>query len=231
MAWGMPRYLSEISRVPEQFRQIPGHKDDFTRPVTITVSDDTINPADSLINFGIGVAPQLAFKKRLYLRGGVAWNYSPKAQARMDSSGNTREVNLRGTTARGFGESLVYYSIRPSPSVIPSPFAEIETKVKRWCGILGGYMLYRHNLTLERGWDRFDALEVFEKSRLGSASMHIPYLGFRLHAPEEPIVGMVFVGVATNKHIRLTSKQTLDGNFKSPTIVIGLTIGGVLGKQ
>lgn len=160
MAWGMPRYLPEISPVPEQFRQIPGHKDDFSRPVTITVPGGTINPADTLLNLGISVAPQLVFKERVYLRGGVAWNYSPGAQARMDSSGNTREVNLRGTTARGSGESLVYYSIRPSLSAVPSPFAEVEPKVKRWDGVLGGYMLYRHNLTLERGWDRFNALEV-----------------------------------------------------------------------
>lgn len=61
--------------------------------------------------------------------------------------------------------------------------------------------------------------------------MHIPYFGFRLHAPDDPLVGMVFVGVATNKHIRLTSNQTLDANFKTPTIVLGSTIGGVLGKQ
>jgi hypothetical protein len=226
--WGVPNYMSQITNVPVALRQIPGHKDDFPGGgVTIVVPDASINP-QRFVNLAVAAAPGITLGERVSLRLGAHWGIPFAQRAEPKNEGNTREVNLEGTPERGVGRSLVYYSAQYSAGHHPGFFGEVEARASNRYSILAGYLINYYNVTIERGWDRFNALERSDRRRLASAQMHAPYLGFRIFsdARRSQWSGvMFFAGLAFSRLSPTTLGASAKIEVSKPGIVLGLSFG------
>jgi hypothetical protein len=235
MVWGVPRYVPRITSVPVALRQVPGHKDDFPDGgVIITVPDASINP-QRFANVGAAAAPGIIIGERVFLRAGVHWAIPIAQGAQPKNAGNTREINLGGKTDRGVGTSLGYYSAQYTVGH-PGYFGEVEARVSKRYSVLAGYLASHNNLTIERGWDRFNALQQFDRRHLASAQMHAPYLGVRVFDAEKKSdwLGLaLFAGLAYTRLTPGPLATTANIEVSKPGIFLGLSIGKTfnLGKK
>jgi hypothetical protein len=231
MVWGVPRYVPRIINVPVALRQVPGHKDDFPDGgVIITVPDASINP-QRFANVGAAAAPGIIIGERVSLRTGVHWAIPVAQGAQPKNAGNTREINLEGRTDRGIGTSLVYYSVQYSASH-PGFFGEVEARVSKRYSVLAGYLASYNNLTIERGWDRFNALQQSDRRHLASVQMHAPYLGFRIFDVEKKSdwLGLgLFAGLAYTRLTPGPLAATANIEVSKPGIFLGVSIGKAFG--
>lgn len=231
MMWGVPGYVPRITNVPVALRQVPGHEDDFPDGgVVITVPDASIN-LQRFANVGAAAAPGVVIGERVSLRVGVHWAIPFAQGAQAKSTGNTREINLGGRTDRGVGTSLVYYSVQYSASH-PGLFGEVEARASKRYSILAGYLTNHNNLKIERGWDRFNALEQFDRRHLASTQMHAPYLGVRILAAEKKSDSLglaLFAGLAYTRVTPGPLASTADIKVSKPGIFLGVSIGKTFG--
>lgn len=226
--FGVPHHIPRITNVPEGLRQVPGHKEDFSDSnVTITVPDASINP-QRFVNLAVAAAPGITFSERVSVRFGAHWGIPLFQTAQPRNGGNTREINLGGTTDRGVGSSLVYYSAQYSAARHPGPFGEVELRISKRYSVLAGYLVNYYDLTIERGWDRFNALERSDRRHLASARMHAPYAGFRVFddAQKSDWFGVVvFAGLANTQ---LTPGPLAGGaniEMNKRGILLGVSVG------
>lgn len=225
--WGVPHYLPQISNVPAALRQIPGHKDDFpSGGATITVPDASINP-QQFVSVGGAAAPGITIREKVSLRFGVNWGIPFSQSAHTGNTGNTREVNLQGTSERGTGRSLVYYSAQFSAARHPGVFGEVETKVSNRYSVLLGYRADYYDLTIERGWDRFNKLQRLDRRHFASGQMHAPYVGFRIFETQtaEPFSIAVFGGLVFTRLTPGPLAASASIGVTKPSVLLGVSIG------
>ena len=179
--------------VPEELRTVPTHQGDGWfgtpgAPWVVPFPSSDINDASISDAVGITVAPQFTVS-RLTFRGGI---YIPQAkfQTTRPIAGDFdtyHAVNQFGTTRRGVGTSLVYYSVYyDGVDNDPKPFGEIEFRLHRFLSVIGGYGGHHNSykIALESGYDRFNSLEEYEKVELGSIERHgAPYAAIRVGIP------------------------------------------------
>ena len=176
-SFNKPEIVPSADSVPLSLRQVPIHKGDGGDGIrSLTIPDSHVD-LHNLHHIGTGFGFRVAPLKRLAIRAGAYYSATVNSGPRMDSSGNTREVNFGGTTQRGVGESLVYYSIGFSPTKFPSPYGEIEAKIGSNLYLSFGGSYTQYGISLDRGWDRYNELENWRNDKLGDIKIREPYVG------------------------------------------------------
>jgi hypothetical protein len=190
-------------KVPLPLRQVPGHPDDFDHPPLITIPGETVQPSDTHYMMSYTIAPEIMIANRVAVRVGVEFDSPVDGEGpRRDSTGNTQEVNLQGTTERGFGRSLVYYAVSIEHPVSPHMYYEVEAKVRGPLWLLIGRKNARENYIIERGYDRYNSLKPFDTQTFALVKSKITYGGIHLRFfdDENRISGnvLIFGGVGTS---------------------------------
>ncbi len=174
-----PVFMKEVDNVPLALRQVPSHPDDTwiygNQQVMRTIPFDSINPSGfESLNFT--VSPELTLW-RFRLRSGLMFSYASFGGAEPKNEGSTREINQYGVPERGYGTSLVYYSIYGRNSWKPGVITEADLNIYKGFLAMVGYGWSNYNLVTETGYDRYDALEQYRAYDLGSARSVRRYLG------------------------------------------------------
>lgn len=204
-----------FSNIPQALRTVPSNQYGplaSGTPVTIPVSTFTVQP--SSVGFSIGFAPQYT-AWRLTLRGGVSLAFMNLTSGPPTAEGGPyEEINQFGTTQRGTGTSLVYYSMYwdRTPPII-TPFGELEFRISRFVSFVGGYSGPKTmTVTLENGYDQFDALTVYSTHNFASINMEGSGYGSAKVNVFGPYVA-IFAGATPVKWDRLTSPYPVANNF------------------
>ncbi len=152
--------VNEVRDVPLAIRNIPIHPDDWGVPGPIADDEVTVGPRLGMfVNYGQKLT---LLKDSLFLRAGVEMELSGMLDIDKPSRNYTNAV---GTSERGYGAALTYYSIytKAGPDwnsfLIPKVFVGLETKLSDSLTFGAGYKLWREDLVAETGYDRHDNLE------------------------------------------------------------------------
>jgi hypothetical protein len=152
-----------------------------------TIPFDAIdpNPVSSLIAFRAG--PEVSIR-RLRLRAGLSFASVPPIEQGLvkASAGATRMVNQWNEPSRGFGASLVYYTMSPSATAVPGWFGEASVDITERVAAFGGVGADNVRLLVETGYDRFDQFEVYRRDVAGVIRIRGAHGGVLLRAPFAP---------------------------------------------
>ncbi len=174
-----PKYLQQISNVPASARTVSIHAGDpgAGSPVLIPVA--SVQPG-SYFPFNLSIAPEIGYG-RITVRAGLIFapvSFAPTAK--LGSFGSTQEYNyIQGGTSRGYGAALVYYAGLVQPAKTPGAFGELEVRVGAGLSGILGYQRSQHNVEIQQGWDRYDALEKYQTLQLSSDVLQQAYAGIR----------------------------------------------------
>ncbi len=182
----IPNLIGSIDNIPEEIRQVPGHRNDEpARDYIIRIPQDSVDPhffASFNLPASLGVRVY-----RLKLRAGINLHL-PLAPSPINShKGSTREINVyTGGTNRGEGQSLVFYGLNAgtrfaAPLGSPGWFGEIEYRLSDHFSILGGYSLNSYKLEFKKGWDRYDELEVYKSYLISVNYLYETYMSLIYH--------------------------------------------------
>jgi hypothetical protein len=158
-----------FNNIPQSLRTVPSNQAgplSAGTPVVIPGSSFDIPDPKFIAFSAIGFAPHYAVK-RFTFRGGVYLtlpNTSTPGAPTADS-GPYQEINQYGTSARGVGTSLVYYSVYwgNGGALNPRPFGELEFRVVGPFSVIGGYGGFEKTsgILLVNGYDQYDALTPY----------------------------------------------------------------------
>jgi hypothetical protein len=167
-----------FSNIPQSLRTVPSNSAGPLYPAgtPVVIPGSTFSIGDpKFIGFSaISLAPQYE-AWRFTFRGGVsiATPNFPAQNLPTAEGGPYQEINQFGTSQRGTGTSLVYYSAYWSKDnpIKPKPFGEIEFRVAGPLSLIGGYGGFQKtvNVALENGYDQYDALTPYSKVTIASA--------------------------------------------------------------
>lgn len=174
-------YLKEINNVPIELRQVPSHPNDTwiygSTQVVRTIPYDSIKlgAASGLL---FSLSPELTIW-RFRVRSGpnLYWSGLGKGPSK-SNEGNTREINQYGEPLRGYGTSLVYYSIYSQNSWKPGVTNEADLDIGKDFLLIAGYSWNNYKLVSESGYDRWDALEKYQRHEVAVSRRIKKYLGF-----------------------------------------------------
>lgn len=172
----------KISNVPLELRQVPSHPDDTwiygSKRVIRTIPDDSIK-FSNISGLTFSLSPELTVW-RFRLRSGPNFYHfgSPGGGPRKSNEGSTREINQYGKPTRGYGTSLVYYSIYGKNSWKPGMANEADLDIGKNLLLMAGYGWNNYKLVTESGYDRWDMLERYEMRELADNRLVKRYLGF-----------------------------------------------------
>jgi hypothetical protein len=222
-----PSALGTVSNLPAAVRTVPGHQGDPNAGQPFLIPDATIPPG---LFTGIlaGVAPQLKVGRFVFRAGGL-FGLTSFPQPRKDSSGNTRELNQYGTTARGVGTSLVYYAVVPSAKPLSGLYAESEIRASKSVGVIVGYSRTKYDLSVATGWDRYDALQPYMDYTLAESTMQSFYGGLRIGPPRLGV--LVLGGAALHGSSRTPIGAAANLVYPRSTGVISVAISSQLGRK
>ncbi len=198
--WGgdiIPNPIKQFSNIPASYRTVPWHPDDDpTGKLTATIADSTLNPTSlSFISFMPAVG--LTFYDRLTLRMGFDFQHSGVTKVGTGNDGIVRETEIHSYTfSRLYGTSLVYYAIpRAHWSSLPNPTPEVEIRLWSQIGLLCGGWRKNFTYNIQRGWDRYSAMQVLDNTPFANVEMYHPYIGIRLAWASREDDGRPFIGV------------------------------------
>lgn len=171
---------SKVTNVPLKLRQIPSHPQDkwiygSRRPI-LTVPSDSIGLGNLGGGLNFSLSPELTLW-RFRVRSGVNVSYIGTGGSEKSNEGSTREINQYGKPQRGSGTSLVYYSIYKQNSWKPGLTSEVDFDLGKNTLFIAGYGWNNYKLVTEKGYDRWDALEVYEKNDLSNNRVIKRYIG------------------------------------------------------
>ena len=81
--------------------------------------------------------------------------------------------------AIGYGRSLVYYAVKRAPTFNPGFWGDLEVQLKSGHYLLCGASLIQTTYRIERGYDRYDALQKLDETPFVRSQNFSPYLGWR----------------------------------------------------
>lgn len=175
--------VKSFTNIPAAYRTVPWHPDDdYSGARTTTIPDYAIKPS-RLMMWDYAFTTGVLIKERVTLRGGVGVGFSGGDS--VGGPGNNdrfRSVNIYSDTfERGAGTSLVYYVIKHEDWGEKMPFFFPEAEVRLGpIGVLGGWWTRNYHYIIERGYDRWNSLELLERLPLAQTRLHHPYVGLRL---------------------------------------------------
>lgn len=222
-----PSALGTVSNLPAAVRTVPGHQGDPNAGQPLPIPDATIAPG-TFTGILAGVAPQLKVG-RFVFRAGALFGLTSFPHPRKDSSGNTRELNQYGTTARGVGTSLVYYAVVPSAKPLSGFYAESEIRASKNVGVIVGYSRTRYDLRVATGWDRYDALQPYMDYTLAESTMQSFYGGLRIGPPRLGV--LVLGGTALQGSSRTSIGAGANLVYPRSAGVVSLAISTQLGRK
>jgi hypothetical protein len=166
-----------FSNIPQSLRTVPSNQaGPLSTGTPVVIPGSTFSVGDpKFIGFSaFSFAPQYQ-AWRFTFRSGVSItmpNYPAQGPPTAEG-GPYQEINQFGTNQRGTGTSLVYYSVYWSKGgpINPKPYGEIEFRVAGPLALVGGYGGFQktENITLENGYDQYDALTPYSKQAIASA--------------------------------------------------------------
>lgn len=173
--------IKAIENVPLELRQVPSHPDDIwiygIKRVIRTIPYDSID-LGGFDGLTVSLSPELTAWRFRLRSGPNLYLGSFGGGPRRSNEGNTREINQYGKPTRGYGTSLVYYSIYGQSSWKPGITSEVDLDIGKGLLLMAGYGWNNHKLTAESGYDRWDALEKYESRKLADSRIVKRYLGF-----------------------------------------------------
>jgi hypothetical protein len=188
---GLFNPVAQFENVPPDLRTVPYYGSSVSS-AGLTIPDHTVSPAAALGSVW-AFANDLDISGRLKLRVGVSFSALAKFGIDPGNTGNIRSIDVQSKVfERGEGKSLIYYGLRQSNKLLPpKPFGEIELPVNNWVSLLVGAPLLPHsyNYDLERGWDRHDNLETFDRRPFCKIRTYTPYAGVRVGFFDEDMFG------------------------------------------
>lgn len=193
MGFGGSAGTLSVVNVPASLRTVPSNNlGPLATGIPVTIPDSSFSVKSSSISAQIGFGPEYSFGRFTVRGGGLLSFLNLTSGPPVAGGGNVDEINQFGTSQRGTGTSLVYYSIfwPRTPSI--SPFGELEVRLSRFVSVLGGYNGRENSsVTLQNGYDQNDKLTSFSNQKLASSSVKgAPYGGFKvnIHGPALAIV-------------------------------------------
>jgi len=174
-----PGYLQQISNVPASARMVPIHSGDPGAGTLVLIQPNSVQPG-SYVPFSAAVAPEIGYGRITFRLGAIFSPVSLAPRPTKGSGGSTEEYNyLQGGNGRGYGAALVYYAGVVRPAYTPGAFGEIEIRGGGGFSAILGYQRSQHNVEIQQGWDRYDALETYQRLPLSSDTLQQPYAGIR----------------------------------------------------
>lgn len=222
-----PNMIGEVESVPETLRRVPGHPDDFrsgNRPTFLIPGISQFKRGNSRMNAGGG--PELLIKDKISVRGGLNFNFFFSQFPKLESGGNTQEINHEGTTERGTGRSLVYYTLQIGAKK-PGYYAEVEFRAMRRISLVGGGKFTELFLISQRGYDRFNASEKLDEIKVAKIRSVAPYAGIKIGGGNEDSQGglLIYAGPSYNQRSDLIH-PALRVETKKSGFVVGVAISG-----
>ncbi len=167
---------------PLSIRQVPSHPDDGN--FIFTIPDAKLSSAYHTGQFS--VLPGISFGERMTIRGGVTFvPFLGTSGPVKDTTSNTREINYSGTPDRGYGTTLAYYSGTIGSATKLGYVAELELRAYQDLGVVAGFSTSDYNFNVNRGYDRYDALQHLDTKPYSNDHVQNPYVGIRLNFPSE----------------------------------------------
>lgn len=173
---------TKVSDIPLNLRQVPSHPEDTwiygSRRVIRTIPSDTIIFNGSNVGQNFAFSPELTVW-RLRARSGVNFFVGGSGDGpSKDSDNTTREMNQYGGSSRGYGTSLVYYSVYSKSSRKPGINNEVDFDIGNDLLLIAGYSWRNYNLVAQSGYDRWDSLEEYSTSVVSENKFVKRYAGF-----------------------------------------------------
>lgn len=174
--------VKSFSNIPAYYRTVPWHPDDdSSRKRTTTIPDATINPG-AFVNMNFVGSSGIMFKERLALRAGMGLMAANAGNSLSPgNTGHIRSVDIgTNTFVRGYGTSLVYNAVKYKDLTSPKPYfiPEVEVRVGP-AGILLGAWQKPYEYVIERGYDRYNALQTLDQLPFASVTATHIYVGIR----------------------------------------------------
>ena len=175
-----PTQISQFSNIPAPYRTVPWYSGYGTNNST-TISDATLNP-HNIGSFDIAAGGGVMIKERVTLRSTFIFSYL--AEDNNLGPGNTgiiRSVDITsGIFERGTGKSLVYYAVKWQGWSMAKPLIAPEVEVRiRQMGVFAGGWQRTYGYIIERGYDRYNALEMYDRQPFATVRARHYYLGVR----------------------------------------------------
>ena len=170
--------FTTFTNIPASYRTVPYHPDDGTGQATIPY--DSINPA-GIFAMPVVASTGLMIKERVAFRAGMGINALFRSPATLSpgNTGDIREVDIgSGVFQRGYGTSLVYNVIRANERMPIFPLPEAEVRIG-FAGLLVGATRMNLQYVIERGYDRYDALQKLDELPLANVTATHIYGGIR----------------------------------------------------
>lgn len=232
----------KIDNVPLELRQIPSHPNDGwiygSKQVIRTIPYDLMNISHNSEGLKVSFSPELTIWRFRLRNGASLYNAADTDGPMRSNEGNTREINQFGKPTRGYGTSLVYYSIYGKKSSKFGWSGGADFDIGKGLLIMAGYDRWNnyYNILAESGYDRWNSLEKYKDYDLGKLSLNRRYVGFGWQPDVDnyrlPLVISV-VGGKTNSIFRPTElgKNITFERNKNWFVEFGLSVHLVLLKK
>lgn len=222
--------VKEVSNVPESFRNVPIHSDDFDWGQGDAIKDDSAK-----------VVPLIDYK---FLKGGLetkignigldlyanlSFNISYLMPFSHDGWGG--EVNERnyqggglGTDNRGYGTALTYWTANYAPILIPGFNTDLSFPIAENVDMIIGGGIRNYKLQAERGWDRYNALDKKDCLKIADITEKSIYLGFRMSDDTDRFSPTFKIGYNFYDYDVEEKEVVIDGKDKSLFVSLGAEI-------
>jgi len=181
---------SKVSNVPKSIRHVPIHKRDgyASRSNNGPIKDSSAK-LPILMELGLlkaGVKKNLSEDVRLNAYADLSLNFNTILKMGFGGEINRRNyTNHPGTSQRGYGAALTYWTADYRPLFIPGFKADVEFSVDDSTNmIIGcGYRIY--DIVVQTGWDRYDKFEVRRNHSVAELHERSIYLGLRTNEDKD----------------------------------------------
>lgn len=176
--------VCQVSNIPPEIRDVPKHEDDWW------VSDEKVAPIkDSRLNYPYasldldGVLGLGYLKEPFEFQLGIGVRYPLAAFPTAIERRNY--TNAPGTSKRGYGAALTYYSfpLRGLSTDIrflgmsPRVFLRLLKMRDEKSAYFLEYAIEKQGISIENGWDRWDELERWHCYKITDLTKHIIKIG------------------------------------------------------
>jgi len=175
--------VKEISNVPESFRDVPIHSDDWGSGGVIEDDSAKLVPLIDYKFLKGGLETKIG-EVGLDLYANLSFNISYFMPLSHEGWGG--EVNERnymgapGTEERGIGTALTYWTANYAPVLIPGFNADLSFPIAENVSMIIGGGIRDYELQAERGQDRYNALDKKNCLKIADIEEKSIYIGFRM---------------------------------------------------
>lgn len=219
--------VREVSNVPESFRNVPVHSDDWGYGGVIEDDSAKLPPLidigflkggleTKIGDIGVDVYADLSFNASYFL----PLSHDPWC-------GEVNERNYKGapgTDERGYGTALTYWTANYAPVLIPGLKCDLILPINEDVDFIVGGGVRDYELQAERGWDRYNSLDKKDHLRIADMTEKSIYIGFRSFqgdSVERRGGAILKLGFNYYDYDKEVKSVEIDGHDKSFFILLG----------